>query len=198
MAVRISDAAQRLAAELDRPVAGSELEAVAAARELAAAAEAALQMAVDRARSAGQSWRGVGDVLGTTRQAAFQRFGRPVDPRTGEPMNRAIVSGAAGRARAIVASMAAGQWAEARRDFGEVMLRSLDAGQLASAWALTIGQVGGFERAGEPAASPFPDGTIVDIPLHFEAGERTARVTFSPDGTVIGLFVRPAHSSAQA
>jgi hypothetical protein len=194
MTVRISDAVRRLVTELGRPAPGSELEAVTAARELSAAADGALHLAVDRARAAGQSWRGIGDVLGTTRQAAFQRFGRPVDPRTGAPMNRAILPGAADRAGAIVTSMAASQWEEARRDFGELMLRSLDAGRLASAWALTIGQVGRFERAGEPAASPFPDGTIVDIPLYFEAGERSARVSFSPDGTVIGLFLRPASS----
>jgi hypothetical protein len=194
MAARISDTARRLAGELGQPAAGSELTAVAAARELAAAADAALQLAVDRARSAGQSWRGIGDVLGTTRQAAFQRFGRPVDPRTGAPMNRVIVPGAAARAGAILTSMAAGQWEAARRDFGEVMLASLDAGRLADAWALTIGQVGHFERAGEPAATPVPGGTLVDTPLYFEAGERSLRVHFGPDGTVTGLFIRPARS----
>jgi hypothetical protein len=194
MAARISDTAGRLAGELGRPAPGSELTAVAAARELAAAADAALQLAVDRARSAGQSWRGIGEVLGTTRQAAFQRFGRPVDPRTGTPMSRVIVPGAADRARAIVTSLAAGQWDAARRDFGQLMLAGLDAGRLAGAWALTIGQVGRFERAGEAEAAPVPDGTVVDTPLYFEAGERTLRVSFGPDGTVTGLFIRPASS----
>jgi hypothetical protein len=51
----------------------------------------------------------------------------------------------------------AGQWEAARRDFGGLMLASLDAGRLAGAWALTIGQVGRFERAGEPEATPVPD-----------------------------------------
>jgi hypothetical protein len=194
MGLRISETARRLAAELSRPAAGSGLEAVTAARELAAAADAALQLAVDRARSAGQSWRGIGDVLGTTRQAAFQRFGRPVDPRTGEPMRRAVRPGATDQALAVVASLAAGRWEEARRDFGARMLASLDAGRLAGAWALAVSQVGRFERAGQPAAAPFPDSTVVDVPLYFEAGEWTARVSFSPDGTIIGLFLRPARS----
>src|ERR1700722_15513068 len=56
---------------------------MAAAREQAVAANDALQAAVDRAREAGHSWREIGEVLGATRQAAFQRFGHPVDPRTG-------------------------------------------------------------------------------------------------------------------
>jgi hypothetical protein len=192
MAARISDTARRLAGELGRPAPGSELTAVAAAQDLAAAADAALQLAVDRARAAGQSWRGIGDVLGTTRQAAFQRFGRPIDPRTGTPMSRVVVPGATDRAQAIVTSLAAGDWEAARRDFGEVMLESVDAGRLAGAWALTIGQVGRFERAGEPEAVPVPDGTIVDTPLYFEAGERNLHAVFGPDGMVTGLFLRPA------
>jgi hypothetical protein len=71
---------------------------VTAARELAAAAGVALQAAADRARDAGHSWRKIGDVLDTTRQAAFQRFGRPVDPRTDKPLNRATLPGADARA----------------------------------------------------------------------------------------------------
>lgn len=38
-------------------------------------AEAALRAAVAQARAAGDSWTVIGAALGTTRQAAFQRFG---------------------------------------------------------------------------------------------------------------------------
>ncbi len=62
-------------ADLSDPGSGSPLEAMAAARELSCATDAALRTAVDRARAAGHSWSSIGDVLGTTRQAAFQRFG---------------------------------------------------------------------------------------------------------------------------
>lgn len=71
---------------------------MAAAREQSVAASEALQAAVDRARDAGHSWREIGEVLGTTRQAAFQRFGHPVDPRTGTPMSQEVPSDAADRA----------------------------------------------------------------------------------------------------
>ena len=108
VAVRVGDAARRLAAELAGPGTGSALAAVAAASELSAAASAALQEAVDQARAAGHSWREIGDVLDTTRQAAFQRFGRPVDPRTGEPMNRTMVPDAGDRAAEIFGHLAAG------------------------------------------------------------------------------------------
>jgi hypothetical protein len=92
---RIQRAAGRLVAELSHPATASPLEALAAARELSGATDAALRAAVDRARSAGQSWSRIGDVLGTTRQAAFQRFGRPdlaADPRPGQGLRDAQAS----------------------------------------------------------------------------------------------------------
>lgn len=49
---------------------------VIAARKGVEEAEAALRRAVDDARAAGESWAVIGAALDTTRQAAFQRFGR--------------------------------------------------------------------------------------------------------------------------
>jgi hypothetical protein len=169
------------------------LAAIAQARRQAAAAESALQQAVDRARAAGRSWREIGDVLDTTRQAAFQRFGRPADPRTGAPMSRAVLPDAAGKATAIFADIAAGRWEEARSDFGEIMRSRLDAGRLAEGWTHTIAMIGAFERMGEPLVYPAGNGgTVTDIPLYFEAGEGIGRVSFDSDGLVVGLFIRPA------
>jgi hypothetical protein len=147
---------------------------------------------VDRARAAGHSWREIGDVLDTTRQAAFQRFGRPIDPRTGGPMVREVLPGAADRAAAIVGCFAEGRWEDIRGDFADIMREHLDAERLAAGWAQTVGMVGAFERMGEPLAYPVGEGTVVDVPLHFEAGERTGRVSFGRDGKVVGLFIRPA------
>src|SRR6202034_4600958 len=84
----------------------SALEAMLAARGRAVAANEALQDAVDRARDAGHSWREIGEVLGTTRQAAFQRFGHPVDPRTGTPMSHDVPPDAADRAVGLIACLA--------------------------------------------------------------------------------------------
>ncbi|HEX3388140.1 MAG TPA: hypothetical protein VHT94_03800 [Streptosporangiaceae bacterium] len=85
-AAKIHLAARHLVAELANPAAGSPMDAVAAARELSRVTDVALRAAVDRARATGHSWSRIGEVLGTTRPAAFQRFGRPGDPRTGTPM----------------------------------------------------------------------------------------------------------------
>jgi hypothetical protein len=176
----------------DRPGGESPLAAIGSARRLSAAAEAALQQAVDRARAAGHSWREIGDVLETSRQAAFQRFGRPVDPRTGAPVSRAVPPGLTDKAITIFGDIAAGRWERACRDFDEVMRSRVDPDRLAAGWVRTIGMIGSFERMGEALAFPAEGGTVVEVPLFFEAGERTGRVSFDRDAKVVGLFIRPA------
>jgi len=181
----------RLADALARVGSGPPLEALAAARDLSAAAGEGMQQAVDRARAAGHSWREIGDALGTTRQAAFQRFGHPVDPRTGAPMSTTITPGTVDRAVAIIASLAEGRWEEARRDFNIKMSQALDAARLASAWARMASLVGGYEGMGEPFTHRVAEQTVVEIPLRFEVGEATGRIIFDEDGKVAGLWLRP-------
>jgi hypothetical protein len=192
VASTVRDAAGRLADELGRPGAGPPLAAMTAAQELSAATDVALQAAVDRARAAGHSWKTIGDVLGTTRQAAFQRFGRPVDPRTGEPMTRAVPPGLADRAVAIFTAQAEGRWADVLAELNEKMLEKLDADRLATGWAHMTALFGSLEWLGDPFAFQAAEYTVVNIPLHFEAGEANGRVTFDAAGKVAGLFIRPA------
>jgi len=176
----------------DLPGGGSPLAAIVSARQLSAAAEAALQQAVDRARAAGSSWREIGEVLETSRQAAFQRFGRPVDPRTGRPTSQAVPPGLTDKAMTIFADIAGGRFERACRDFDEVMRSRVHPDRLAAGWAHTVGMIGSFERLGEALAYPTSGGTIVHITLYFEAGERTGQVSFDDDAKVVGLFIRPA------
>jgi hypothetical protein len=187
----VREAADRVVTELGRSDSGT-LAGVTAARDLSAAAAAALQAAVDRARAAGRSWKEIGDVLETTRQAAFQRFGRPIDPRTGEPVSREALPGAADKAVAIFSAMARGHWDEVLEELDDRMRAALDADRLAAGWVHTIGMIGGFERMDEPLVYPIGDHTGVDIQLHFEAGDRTGRITLDSQGKVAGLFLRPA------
>lgn len=51
------------------------MQAVIAARTMTELAQQTLQHLVEEARAAGHTWQEIGDALGTTRQAAFQRFG---------------------------------------------------------------------------------------------------------------------------
>ena len=184
----------RIADALGRLGSGSPLAALAAARDLSAAAGDTLQEAVDRARAVGHSWREIGDVLGTSRQAAFQRFGQPIDPRTGAPMRTDAPPEATDRAVAIVVSLANGHWELAREDFNARMSEALDAARLAEAWARMASIAGRYEGMGEPFARRAADHVVVEIPLHFEAGEAIARVAYDADGKVAGLWLRPADS----
>jgi hypothetical protein len=190
VADRVGAAARRLVTEFGR--AGSPQDAVAAARDLSAAADAALQAAVDRARTAGQSWREIGDVLGTSRQAAFQRFGHPVDPRTGAPMSREVLPGAADRAVEIMTWHDEGRWEEIIAELDENMRARLNAEMMASGSARIAGMFGRLERMGEPFAHRVGDDTLVEVPLHFEAGDAKGIVRFDEDGKVAGLAIRPA------
>jgi len=189
VAVQIADAAQRLVAELDFP--GPPLEAVTAARDLSAAADAALQAAVDQARTAGQSWREIGDVLGTSRQAAFQRFGHPVDPQTGTPMSREAPPDAADRATAVFTRFNEGRWEEVLAELDAAMRARHDAARLSGGWAQMVGMFGRLERVGEPFVRQAGDYTLVDVPLHYEAGDAKGSVRFSDDGKISGMGIRP-------
>lgn len=190
LAVKVAEAAQRLVDELDHPL--SPDGAVAAARSLSVAAEAALQATVDRARSAGQTWRDIGHVLGTSRQAAFQRFGHPVDPRTGVAIPRTVPPGAAERATTFLVRFTAGRWDEVLADFGDLMRQRHDADRLASGWAQMIAMFGSYEGMGEVSPFQVADSTVVDVSLTFEAGEAMAWVRFDNNGKVTGLRLHPA------
>jgi hypothetical protein len=52
--------------------------------------------------------------------------------------------------------------------------------------------VGRFERMGEPFAHRAGDDTMVEVPLHFEAGDGVGSIRFDRDGRVAGLMLRPA------
>jgi hypothetical protein len=182
--------ARRLIEEFTRGT--SPGDAVAVARDLAAAAEVALQSAVDRARAAGQSWRDVGDVLGTSRQAAFQRFGHPVDPRTGAPMSRAVPPGALDRATSFIDRFTAARWEEVLDDFDDFMRERHDVNRLAGGWAHLIGMFGSYQGSGGVSPVPAGDGTVVDVRLVFEAGEAMLFARFDRDGKIAGLRLHPA------
>jgi hypothetical protein len=190
VALRVADTARRLIEEFTHGT--SPGDAVAAARDLSAAAEAALQTAADRARAAGQSWREIGDVLGTTRQAAFQRFGHPVDPRTGKPMTRVAAPGAGQRATEFISRFTAGRWEEVLGDFNQVMRERHDVSLLARGWAHLIGRFGSYQAMGEVNPVPAGEATMVDVLLYFEAGEAMLFVRFDRDGKVAGLRLHPA------
>ncbi len=166
------------------------LAAIGRAVAVARSAEEELGMTVARARESGHTWAEIGQTLGTSRQAAFQRFGRPADPRTGRPMEP-VAPGAGDRARQLLSDLTAGRWADVCAQFSGPVVAKLDPPRLAAAWAQVIGLVGEYERHGEPSVYQAGDLTVVDLPMFFEAGERMGRVSFNRDGQVAGLLFLP-------
>ena len=167
----------------------SDLMLVRMAADLHTVATATLRAAVDRARSAGRTWQEIGDVLGVTRQAAFQRFGHPIDPRTGQPMSASIRPGAAEHATQLVIDWIAGDYPAMSRDFNDEVREKASAETMAAAWAQVTGMVGAYAGMDEPVVRQWGDITVVDIPLRFEAGDMTGRVSYDASGKVAGVFI---------
>lgn len=187
---RVLAATERFVSDWSERV-DSPLDAVTSARDLAVAVDGALRAAVLRARAAGHTWQTIGELLGTSRQAAFQRFGRPVeDPRTGEPMAQKLLPGAAENAVALLVDYFEDRFDRVRREFDDTMSAQLDENKLAEGRRQVADMVGAYEGMGEPYVHPVGELTTVNLPLRFEAGDMVGQVTYRPDGRVAGLFIR--------
>jgi hypothetical protein len=167
----------------------AELNTVRLAARMRSVADAALQQCVERARAAGHTWQEVGDALGTSRQAAFQRFGKPVNPRTGVEMTVNLLPDADRRALEVLEAWQAGRDEELIAQFDDTMRAQLPPERLAETWPQLTGLVGAYESCGDPVVRPFGEHTIVNIPMEFEGGPMTGRVVFDAQGRIAGLFV---------
>jgi hypothetical protein len=193
LTARLAEQAAALAAAVGSPLtAPAYLDAVRHAQEVDALGAQVLRLCVEQSRDAGHTWQEIGDLLGVTRQAAFQRFGKPIDPRTGEPMDKTVhMTNAAERAVTIVTDVLDGRMDEARQSFNAQVLEAFTDEVRGDALATVAGLVGAFEGFGdaEPFVRRVGDHTVVDIPLRYEAGDMKARVAFDSDEKVAGLFI---------
>jgi hypothetical protein len=64
------------------------LDLVRRAQDLDDLSDQVLRLCVQQSRDAGHTWPEIGDLLGVTRQAAFQRFGKPIDRGRENPWTR--------------------------------------------------------------------------------------------------------------
>ena len=193
LSAELADQAALLAQRAGGPQASpSYLDLVQNARRAAELAEQVLKLCVQQSREAGHTWQDLGDLLGVTRQAAFQRFGKPIDPRTGEPMDRAVhMTDAAERAVEITKDILDGHMDEARKSFNAQVLAAFTDQEQGNALATIAGMVGEFEGFGEgqPFVRRIGDYTVVDVPLRYEAGEMKSRVSFDSNEQVAGFFI---------
>jgi len=175
----------------------ASLDLVRRAQDVDVLAGQVLRLCVRQCRDAGRTWQEIGDLLGVTRQAAFQRFGKPIDPRTGEPMDKTVrMADAAPRAIEIVTAVLEGRMDEARPSFNAQVLEAFTDKVRGDALATVAGLVGAYEGfgEGEPFIRRIGDHTVVDVPLRYEAGDMKARVAFDADEKVAGLFILPTNT----
>ncbi|MBF9067131.1 DUF3887 domain-containing protein [Streptacidiphilus fuscans] len=189
----LAEQASALARAAGSPLASpAYLDLVRCAQGVDGLAEQVLKLCVQQSRDAGHTWQELGDLLGVTRQAAFQRFGKPIDPRTGELMDKTVhMTNAAERAIAIVTAVLEGRMDEARQSFNTQVLEAFTDEVRLSGLATVAGLVGAFEGfgEGEPFVRRIGDHTVVDIPLRYEAGDMKARVAFDMDEKVAGIVI---------
>jgi len=193
LSARLAEQAAALAKAVDSPLAApAYLDVVRRAQDVNVLGGQVLKLCVEQSRDAGHTWQEIGDLLGVTRQAAFQRFGRPIDPRTGEPMDKTVrMADAAPRALTIVKAVLDGRMDEARQSFDAQVLEAFTDEARLNGLATVTGLVGAFEGFGEdePFVRRIGDHTVVDIPLRYEAGDMKARVAFDTDEKVAGIFI---------
>ncbi|WP_078992564.1 DUF3887 domain-containing protein [Streptomyces sp. MMG1121] len=189
----LAEQASVLAEAVGSPLAApAYLDLVRRSQDVDDLAEQVLKLCVQQCRDAGHTWQEIGDLLGVTRQAAFQRFGKPIDPRTGEPMDKTVrMADAAERAVRIVTDVLDGRMEQARQSFNAQVLEAFTDEVRGSGLATVAGLVGAFEGFGEeePFVRRIGDHTVVDVPLRYEAGDMKARVAFDTDEKVAGLFI---------
>jgi len=172
----------------------ASVERIAALEALRSLSETTLHAEVTQARSAGVTWAAVGQALGVTRQAAFQRFGarvKDVDVRGGV-MLRTLLVEAPERAKEVVRGIS-----ESRAQgmintyFGDEAQSLLTESKLAKAWADLVTSFGDWESFGAAAAVVAGEYVVVETRLEFEAGSVTCRSSWSADGKLAGLFFVP-------
>ena len=168
------------------------MRAIAATRSLSMIVDDTLRSLVDQARNIGHTWAEVGDVLHVTRQAAFQRFGGPAQPRTQDPeAGVQPVEGAADEALPILEHFLNERWDDVRARFDARMLDQCPVELLIVARNKVAAEAGNFQQRGTPTVSVRHRYTVVDIPIAFERADRTGRVVLNADKQVSGFFVLP-------
>ncbi|TEA08032.1 DUF3887 domain-containing protein [Mycobacteroides salmoniphilum] len=165
------------------------LQLVREAHKVQELAEALIGAAVQQAREAGRTWQEIGEVLRVSRQAAFQRYGKPIDPRTGQVVTISPLPEAGELAKMVIDDLAHSRWADVSARFDAIMSERLTDEGLAEAWAHIVGLAGTYESHGDTDAVRIGDVTTTNTPLSFEAGEFVARITFRDDRTLAGLYI---------
>src|SRR4051812_1052021 len=105
----------------------------------------------------------------------------------------AAADDARGRARAILASVAAKDFARIEAQFDDKMKAALPPGRLAVLWSTLEAQAGAFKGcSGEPRLRTIADKRMVITPCEFEHAKIDAQTAFDAEGRISGFAFRPS------
>lgn len=192
LSTAILDIATRLAKQLGSPNTERRIAAISLIMALDRLTDRALHAIVHDARDAGFSWQQIGDITGTSRQGAAQRFG--VDPGGAlhdvamEPIPDALPL-----ATTIVTALLE----DDREAFRRHMVKSMASALTNRRMDIHLRQI--TATFGTPEAidhdgvevSMLGDLTVVQIPVCFSGGDAVARVTFTPERQMLGVWIDP-------
>ncbi len=188
--------------------AAPRLREIARAAEHVSDAERQLAAAIHAARQAGVTWQEVGDVLGVSRQAAFKRFGRPVDPDTGEVLGTGPRVDPGEIVERVAQLIAAGDYDALRELMTHACAREVTRTRVMGVWRDILADVGALEDCSGIGATrdgislrlePTPGPVVARALLEHEAGEIVLHVSVNRAGRIDGiLFAPPAHEAGMA
>ena len=163
---------------------------VAIAMELKTLVDQCLHDRVEQARAEKVPWQQIGDVLGITRQAAFQRFRNPDDPRGDNHMRTRSNNALIPKAEQAYRLLDAGDYAAVASQMTFVVQRVLTERKVMDVWADVQTFAGSLESFGESFVRPSGRRAVVcETPLCFEAGDFVGRIAYNKHDKIVGMLI---------
>ena len=137
-----------------------------------------------------------------TRQAAFKRFGKPVDPATGKTLQTRGIDQVRERTEQVFALIAAGDYEGLAEILHPATAQELSPELIAETWRRVLGDVGELQQCRDtrvelPGGEVIADddrviGTVIGATtLECEAGVAVGRVALDEDAKVVGILLLP-------
>ena len=162
---------------------------VVIAAELKMLTDQALHDSVEQARAQRVSWQQIGDVLGISRQAAFQRFRNPNDPRGSSPMRTTSNNSLIPSAEAVYHQIAGGDYESVGGQMTFLVQRVLNEKKVMGVWSDVTATAGALESLGESFVRPSGSNVVVETPLSFEAGDFVGRIAYNRRDKIVGMLI---------
>lgn len=182
-AQRAAELAAGLATAVD---ASGAVAALRRAQELKNLADDLLVATASRAHDAGLSWQDIGNQLGISRQAAYQRFAAGSSSEDGRRRGDAELLE---QIRRLFASIDAGDHEGIGAEFTARMLAQVPPATVTSLWADCVEALGAFDRLTATTVRRNGSTRFVHCSLVFSDGIMDARVAVDRSGKVAGLLI---------